>query len=69
MIVTRDTLVEDLLDRPGVITSCIRHGFSPYVCSGSYPSSIGRLLEARDVPDPDGFLAGLSAFLEENDKS
>lgn len=62
-MVTPDTLVEEVLDRPGVIAYCIKNGITPFTCSGDYPCSLGKLLETRKHPDPDGFIAGLNALL------
>lgn len=59
-MITRNTPAEAILDIPGVIAYCIGKGVSPYTCSGDYTQSLGRLLELRDVPDPDGFIAGLN---------
>ncbi len=59
-MITRTTAAEAILEIPGVIAYCIRHGVSPYTCHGDYAQSLGRLLELRDVPDPDGFIAGLN---------
>jgi hypothetical protein len=58
--------VERLVDTPGVLTYCIRNGVSLFSCSGGYPCSLGRLLDARKVPDQDAFIAGLNAFLRDN---
>jgi len=60
LMITKDTLVEEVLDMPGAISYCIKKGVSPFTCSGDYPRSIGFLLEARKVEDPDGFIAGLN---------
>lgn len=59
-MITKDTPADALLDIPGVIAYCIARGVSPYTCSGDYTQSLGRLLTLRDVPDPDGFIAGLN---------
>ncbi|NMC51025.1 MAG: hypothetical protein GYA47_16600, partial [Desulfovibrio sp.] len=61
--VTPDTLVESILDMPGAISYCVKNGVSLFTCSGGYPCSLGKLLAARGVPDPEGFIAGLNAFL------
>ncbi|WP_207259785.1 hypothetical protein [Desulfovibrio sp. Huiquan2017] len=66
--VTAETMVEDMLGIPGVITYCIQRGFSPYQCSGSYPCSLGKLLDVRNIPNPEEFIAGLNAFLREKGK-
>ncbi|EFL51469.1 hypothetical protein DesfrDRAFT_1908 [Solidesulfovibrio fructosivorans JJ]] len=59
-MITRNTPAEAILDIPGVIAYCIAKGVSPYTCSGDYTQSLGRLLELRDVADPEGFIAGLN---------
>lgn len=59
-MITRNTPAEAILDIPGVIAYCIAKGITPYTCSGDYTQSLGRLLELRDVADPEGFIAGLN---------
>jgi hypothetical protein len=61
--ITRDTLVEKIMDMPGAISYCVKNGVSLFTCSGGYPCSLGRLLADRGVPDPDGFIVGLNAYL------
>jgi hypothetical protein len=41
----------------------VKNGVSLFTCSGGYPCSLGRLLADRGVPDPDGFIVGLNAYL------
>jgi hypothetical protein len=64
-MITRNTQVEEIVTIPGVISYFIERGVSPITCSGAYPQSLGRLLEIKKVPDPDGFIEGLNAFLRE----
>ncbi len=59
-MITRNTPAEAILDIPGVIAYCIAKGVTPYTRSGDYTQGLGRLLELRDVADPDGFIAGLN---------
>ena len=61
-MITKDTLVEEVLDTPGAVSYCIKNGVSPFTCSGDYQSSIVELLTARKIADPDGFIAGLNAL-------
>ncbi len=63
-MITKDTPVESILDLPGVIAYCIKNGVSPYTCAGSYPLTLGKLLETRRVPDPEGFIQGLNEVVE-----
>lgn len=66
--VTKETMVEDLVQIPGVITYGVKSGVSLYACSGCPPMSLGRLLEIRNVADPDRFIEGLNVFLSEKER-
>lgn len=69
MKITRDTMVEDVFQIPGVMEYCLMNRVSIFSCAGAYPQSFGRLLENRQVSDPEAFLEGLNAFLaEKNEK-
>jgi len=63
-MVTKDTLVEDIVNTPGVVSYFIQNGFSPVTCSGAYSQTLGRLLEIKKVSDPDAFIKGLNDFLK-----
>ncbi|MGD0152717.1 MAG: hypothetical protein ABSC17_02985 [Thermacetogeniaceae bacterium] len=63
-MVTKETLVEDVVTIPGIISYFIQHGVSPITCDGAFPQNIGRLLEIKKVPDPDAFIDGINAFLK-----
>lgn len=63
-MITKDTLVEEIVDTPGVVSYFIQNGFSPITCSGAYSQTLGRLLEIKKVPDPDAFIKGLNNFLK-----
>jgi hypothetical protein len=56
--------VEDLMRIPGVIAWCIRHGVSPFSCSGAFPGTVGKLLELKGVVDGDKFIHELNDSLE-----
>lgn len=60
MEITRNTPAEAILNIPGVVAYCLAMGVSPYTRLGDYAQRLGRLLELRDVADPDGFIAGLN---------
>ncbi len=62
-MITRNTQVEEIVKIPGIISYFIEHGVSPITCDGAFPQTIGRLLEIKKVPDPDGFINGLNAYL------
>lgn len=63
-MITRDTDIELLLATPGVVTWFVMRGISPFSCFGAYPGTVGRLLEARQVADPEGFILELNTFLD-----
>jgi len=65
-MITRDTPVEEFIEKPGVIAYCVKNGVSPYSCSGDYPCSLGRLLETAKLADADGFIAGLNDVLQKD---
>jgi hypothetical protein len=64
-MITPQTQVEEIVKIPGIISYFIEHGVSPITCDGAFPQTIGRLLEIKKVPDPDGFINGLNTFLKE----
>ena len=64
-MIDKDTMVEDLLELPGVIAYCVKNGVSPFTCSGGYPQSLGKLLEIRKIPDPESFIKGLNELLKQ----
>ena len=64
MVVTRDTLVEDIVDIDGVFEYCLGQRVSLISCSGTFPQTLGRLLEIKRVENPDAFIAGLNTFLQ-----
>jgi len=64
-MVDRDTLVEDIVNIPGIVSYCLQQGVSLITCDGAFPQTLGRLLEIKKVHDPDAFIAGLNVFLKE----
>lgn len=65
MIITKDTLVEDIVKIPGIIAYFIQEGVSPISCSGAFPMTLGKLLEVKKAPDPEAFIHGLNVFVNE----
>jgi hypothetical protein len=63
-VITLETNLEDLMNKPGVISWFIQHGVSPFSCYGTFPGTLGKLLEIKHVPNVDAFLRGLNAFLD-----
>jgi hypothetical protein len=64
-MITRNTQVEEIVKIPGIISYLIEHGVSPITCDGAFPQTIGRLLEIRKTPDPEGFINSLNTYLGE----
>jgi len=62
-MITKDTLVEDILRQYDVMTYFIKNGVSPFSCAGAYPESLGRLLEIKKVKDADAFIQGLNKYI------
>ena len=62
-MLTRDTQIEDLLATPGVVTWFVTRRISPFSCAGAYPGTVGQLLEAQRVEDPEAVIRELDAFL------
>jgi hypothetical protein len=63
-VITQETELEDLVKQPGVISWFIQHGVSPFSCYGTFPGTLGRLLEIKHVQNVDAFLQGLNDFLD-----
>jgi len=62
--VTLDTLVEKILEEhPEAIEYGIMQGVRFMFCVGAYPTSLGDLLAAKNVADPQKFVDGLNDFL------
>jgi hypothetical protein len=63
--ITLDTLVEDMLNTyPQAIEYGIMHGVRFMFCVGAYPTTIGDLLNAKNIPNPQEFVDGLNNFLQ-----
>ena len=67
-MISKDTLVEDIVNIDGVIPYFLQHRVSPITCSGIFPQSLGKLLKIKKVEDPDAFIAELNTFLSEHTK-
>ncbi|MEA4902690.1 hypothetical protein [Desulfitobacterium sp.] len=62
-MITKETLVEEILQESDVITYFIQNRVSPFSCAGPFPQSLGKLLAIKNVNDPEAFIAGLNDFL------
>ncbi|EFL52912.1 hypothetical protein DesfrDRAFT_0542 [Solidesulfovibrio fructosivorans JJ]] len=65
-MITKETPVEEFVDKPGVVAYCIKNGVSPYSCSGDFPCDLGTLLKLGKVSDPEAFIKGLNDLLAAN---
>jgi hypothetical protein len=59
-MITRETLVEELVPLEGWIAWCVKYGFSPFSCQGAYPGNLGKLMELKRVQDIDDCLARMN---------
>jgi len=65
-MITKETLVEDILRQFDVMPYFIKNGVSPFSCAGAFPQSLGKLLEIKKVRDPDAFIEGLNKYIAEH---
>lgn len=65
-MVTKETLVEDILSQFDVMTYFIKNGVSPFSCAGTFPQSLEKLLEIKKVKDTDAFIEGLNKYIAEH---
>lgn len=62
-MITKETPVEEFIEKPGVVAYCVKNGVSPYSCSGDFPCDLGTLLARGKVKDADAFIKGLNAVV------
>ena len=67
-MITKDTPVEEIMQKYDVLTYFLENGVSPFSCAGAFPQSLGKLLEIKKVKDPDAFIAGLNALVAEKEQ-
>ena len=56
-MITKDTPVEEIMQKYDVLAYFLENGISPFSCAGAFPQSLGKLLEIKKVKDPDAFIA------------
>ncbi len=62
--ISLNTLVEKMLEEyPEAIEYGIMNGIRFFFCVGTYPTTLGDLLAAKNVPDPQKFVDGLNNYL------
>ncbi|CAA7600122.1 Hypothetical protein DEACI_0772 [Acididesulfobacillus acetoxydans] len=66
-MINRDSSVEEIMEIPGVMTFFIENGISPFSCAGSFPGSLGKLLELKRVsPEKqEAFIKMLSELVQQ----
>jgi len=67
-LVTLDTKVEEIMSVPGIVGFCLKKGVSPITCSDVFPGTLGKLLQIKNVRDPQKFVDDLNEYLQENFK-
>ncbi|MDI3509171.1 MAG: hypothetical protein PWP55_1363 [Clostridiales bacterium] len=65
-MITKDTPVEEILQKYDVLAYFLENGVSPFSCAGAFPQNLGKLLEVKKVKDPDAFIDGLNKLIEES---
>ena len=68
-MITKDTPVEEIMQKYDVLAYFLENGISPFSCAGAFPQSLGKLLEIKKVKDPDAFIAGLNALIDEKERA
>ncbi len=63
-MITLDTKVEEIMNIPGIVSYCIQKGISLITCSDVFPGSIGKLLEIKNIHDPQSFVDDLNDHLK-----
>lgn len=62
--ITLNTMVEQMLEQhPAAVEYGIMQGVRFMFCVGAYPTTLGDLLAAKTVADPQAFVDGLNAYL------
>ena len=49
---------------PGIVNYCILRGVSLITCSDVFPDTLGKLLEIKNVLDPEAFVDDLNDYLD-----
>ena len=62
-MITQESELEDLMKKPGIISWFIQHGVSPFSCYGTFPGTLGKLLEIKHVSHVQAFIRELNDFL------
>jgi hypothetical protein len=65
--ITRDIPVEELVEEyPAAIRFLAERHILCVVCGDVYWGTLGELMAQKDIPDPDGVVAELNAFLAQH---
>jgi len=68
-MITKDTSIEEIIQKYDVLTYFLENGVSPFSCAGAFPQNLGKLLEIKKVKNPDAFIAGLNALIDEKERT
>ena len=68
-MITKDTPVEEIMQKYDVLTYFLENGVSPFSCAGAFPQHLGKLIKIKKVKDPDAFIAGLNAWIDEQERA
>lgn len=63
-MITLDTRVEEIMKIPGIVSFCIQKGISLITCSDVFPDTLGKLLEIKNVFEPESFVNDLNDYLK-----
>jgi len=47
VMITKDTPVEEIMQKYDVLAYFLENGISPFSCAGAFPQSLGKLLEIK----------------------
>ena len=63
-LITLETRVEEIINVPGILNFCIQKGISLITCSDVFPDTLGKLLEIKNVRDPESIINDLNDYLK-----
>jgi hypothetical protein len=66
-LITLNTKIEEIIDVPGIVNYCVQKGVSLITCSDVFPGTIGKLLQVKNVRNPQAFVDDLNNHLQRID--
>jgi hypothetical protein len=62
--ITLDTQIEDIIEKyPQSVSYFIKKGVNPIYCSGAYPTTLGKFLDAKKFSNKEDFVKGLNYYI------